>query len=130
MDLRPFITGVNALKRQHPVLQGEGVLRVCGDLHGDTLLLERRASDAPLAERGWIAINKVWAEGRRLALRDLAPEASGESFAAYRVCRDGGVDEPEPVAGSLELDRAEVVYLLPVAARPLPARPIIAEERH
>ena len=122
MDLRPFITRVNALKRSHPVLQGEGVLRVCGDLHGDTLVLERSASDAPLAEKGWIVINKVWAEGREVRLDQVAPNATGPALRVHYVCRDESLDE-QPVAPVVSLGRAEVVYVLPAAPAPLPPRP-------
>jgi starch synthase (maltosyl-transferring) len=107
-DLRAFITRVNRLKLAHPLLQGEGHLRVVGGLQGDTLVLERTTDDR--AARGWIAINKVWAEPREMGFSFVD---DAERYRLFRVCRDDAPEEGEPVPGTLELDRAEVVYLLP-----------------
>ena len=127
MDLRAFITRLNALKTSHPVLQGEGVLRAPRGLDGDTLVLERYASDAPAAAKGWILVNKVWAEGRSIRISDFARDAVGSAdFRLFRVCRDGWPEEGEAVPESVDLDRAEVAYLLPVAHRP-PAPPVLGE---
>jgi starch synthase (maltosyl-transferring) len=107
-DLRAFITRVNRLKLAHPLLQGEGHLRVVGGLQGDTLVLERTTDDG--AARGWIAINKVWAEPREM---DFGFVDDAERYRLFRVCRDDAPEEGEVVPETLELDRAEVVYLLP-----------------
>ena len=127
MDLRPFITRVNRLKTSHPVLQGEGVLRAPLGLHGDTLVLERRASDAPAAAKGWILTNKVWGEGRQIRLADFAGDAlrSGD-FRLFRVCRDGSPVDGEALTDVVSLDWAEVAYLLPVAHR-APSPPVLDE---
>lgn len=106
MDLRPFIARVNRLKLAHPVLQGEGHLAAVGGVHGDTLVLERKTE----AGRGWIVINKVWAEGRNVRL-DFVDKA--KRYRVHRVCRDD-LTKPEAVGESIDLDRAEVIYVLPV----------------
>jgi hypothetical protein len=113
MDLRPFITRVNELKRDHPVLQGEGVLRAPRGIWEDTLVLERRASDAPAAARGWILVNKVWAEPREVRLAEIAPHALAPGNRLFRVCRDGAPHTGEPVREVVSLGRAEVAYVLP-----------------
>ena len=127
MDLRPFITRVNRLKTSHPVLQGEGVLRPVGGLHGETLVLERWASDAPAAARGFVLANKGWSEPRPVRVGDFAAQAVGaEGWRLFRVCRDDSPAEGEPVPETIVLDRAEVAYLLPVA-HAAPAPPVIHE---
>ncbi len=113
MDLRGFIARVNALKKQHPVLQGEGVLRAPRGIWEDTLVLERRASDAPAAAKGWILVNKVWAEPREVRLVDIAVEALAPGYRLFRVCRDGAPHTGEPVRETISLSRAEVAYVLP-----------------
>jgi starch synthase (maltosyl-transferring) len=130
MDLRGFITRVNQLKRDHPVLHGEGVLRAPRGTMEDTLVLERRASDAPAAARGWILVNKVWAEPREVRLAEAAPHALAPGNRLFRVCRDGAPMTGEPVREIVSLGRAEVVYVLPEltatgAAAPPP--PVIQE---
>lgn len=113
MDLRGFVTRVNQLKRDHPVLHGEGVLRAPRGTMEDTLLLERRASDAPAAARGWILLNKVWAEPREIRLAEAAPHAMAPGNRLFRVCRDGAPHTGEPVREVVSLGRAEVAYVLP-----------------
>jgi len=113
MDLRGFITRVNGLKRDHPVLQGEGVLRALTGTHGDTLVLERRAGDAPAAAKGWILVNKVWGEPREVHLADIAPDALAPGNRLFRVCLDRAAATGEPVRETVSLGRAEVAYVLP-----------------
>jgi starch synthase (maltosyl-transferring) len=108
-DLRPFITRVNRLKLAHPVLQGEGHLRPVGPIGGDLLVLERRTDDG--AARGWIVINKVWAEPREVPLGKFVDDAG--AYRLYRVCRDDAPEGGEVVPASVTLDRAEVAYVLP-----------------
>jgi starch synthase (maltosyl-transferring) len=130
MDLRPFITRVNALKQSHPLLQGEGVLRARSALNGDFLVLERQATDAPLAERGWILVNMVWGEPRSVPLAELVPESQGSGMRLIRICRDDAPAAGEPVPAVVELQRAEVALVLPAAGADLPPRPILDEARH
>ncbi|HWK89342.1 MAG TPA: hypothetical protein VNP72_05080 [Longimicrobium sp.] len=112
VDLRPFITRVNRLKLSHPLLHGEGKLRALNPLLGDTLVLERTSGDA----RGWIVINKVWAELRTVPLADFVGDAKG--WRLHRVCRDGAPEQGQPVPAALEMDRAEVAYVLPAEKKP------------
>jgi starch synthase (maltosyl-transferring) len=109
-DLRPFVTRVNRLKREHRLLQGEGVLRAPGGLEGNLLVLERRSGE----RRGWILVNKQAEHGYDLALRGSPAEpALGGDYRLHRVCRDDAPDEGEPVPERLSLEPAEVVYVLP-----------------
>jgi starch synthase (maltosyl-transferring) len=108
MDLRPFVTRVNRLKRAHPVLQGEGSLRAVGGLERDVLVLERRTP----AGKGWIVVNKVRDGGREVAAADFVP---ADGWRLHRVCRDGADAAGEAVPRTLRLERAEVVYVLPDA---------------
>jgi starch synthase (maltosyl-transferring) len=107
MDLRPFVTRVNRLKRAHPVLQGEGSLRAIGGLEHDVLVLERRTP----AGKGWIVVNKV-RDGREVAAGDFVP---ADGWRLHRVCREGADADGETVPRTLRLERAEVVYVLPDA---------------
>ena len=111
-DLRPFITRVNRLKLSHPLLQGEGHLRPLHSLHGDTLVLERTTDDG--SARGWILINKVWAEGREIGIGGMMEGADPAAYRLHRVCRDAAAEGGEPVPDSVAMDRAEVAYVLPV----------------
>lgn len=108
-DLRGFVGRVNRLKTRTPLLHGEGEIREVFGVRGDVLVLERRAADGE--GRGWIVINKVWAEPRPVALSDFVP-ADGD-HRLFRVCRDAGPDGGEEVPDSITLDRAEVAYVLP-----------------
>lgn len=130
MDLRGFVERVNALKRAHPVLHGEGVLRAPRGTMEDTLLLERRASDAPTAARGWILVNKVWGEPREVRLLEAAPHALAPGNRLFRVCRDGAPHTGEPVREVVSLGRAEVAYVLPeltASGATAPPPPVILE---
>lgn len=139
MDLRGFVARVNQLKRAHPVLHGEGVLRAPRGIHEDTLVLERRASDAPAAAKGWILVNKVWAEPREVRLTEIAPEALSPGYRLFRVCLDRAPSTGEPVRETVALGRAEVAYILPeltaaanagttaTAAAPVTPPPVLEE---
>jgi starch synthase (maltosyl-transferring) len=116
MDLRDFVSRVNRLKLRHPLLQGEGLLGAPRGVRGDTLLLERRAGEEADAARGWILVNKMWAEPREMGVVDLVGSAGGPEAGAYRlfrVCRDGAPEEGEEVPATVALERAEAAYLLP-----------------
>jgi len=130
MDLRRFVARVNALKSGHALLQGEGVLRAVGGMGADTLVLERRAADTPAAGRGWILINKSAEAGREVALAELAPESrKAGAYRLFRVCRDDAAEEGEEAGATVALERAEVVYVLPVGGIPLYPSPVLNEER-
>ena len=110
VDLRGFVGRVNRVKTRHPLLHGEGAIREVFGVDGDVLVLERRAADGG---RGWIVINKVWAEPREVRF-DFAP--TDGSYRLFRVCRDGSSDTGEELPAAVTLDRAEVAYVLPAEA--------------
>lgn len=110
MDLRAFVTRVNRLKLRHPVLQGEGRLREAGGAAGDALVLERETRGGT----GWILVNRARAGRRRV---DLAGLGAGAGHRLHRVCRDDAPEAGEPAPDVVELDGAEVAYLLPREAR-------------
>ena len=107
-DLRTFVSRVNRLKMEQPVLQGEGKLKaVPGD--SDVLVLERRSEHAP-GQRAWVLVNKApdrggGAQPDRLAL--------GPRHCLHRVCRDDVPAPEQPARGQpVALDPAEVVLLM------------------
>ncbi|MBB4634293.1 alpha-amylase [Longimicrobium terrae] len=110
VDLRPFITRVNRLKRTHPLLNGEGHLRPLGGMDGDTLILRR--SDDANESAGVILVNKVWKETREVPLGEIV--RAPHNYRLHRVCRDGYQEGGEPVPATLTLERAEVAYVLPL----------------
>jgi starch synthase (maltosyl-transferring) len=109
-DLQPFVTRVNRLKLEHPVLQGEGRLRAIGDLEADVLVLERRVEGA--AEPALIIVNKRSDSAGEV---DLSAASALERARIIRVSRDESEEETgdSHVRGKLSLQRAEVVYILP-----------------
>jgi starch synthase (maltosyl-transferring) len=110
-DLRKFVTQVNRLKLQTPVLQGEGILRVPAGLGGDVLLLQRssdRAGDSP----AWILVNAVTDEPRFVDFRGT-PLEQLIGYRFHRVTRPLAPEQGEEPPKAFELDPAEVVYLLP-----------------
>lgn len=111
-DLRPFVARVNALKRDHPLLHGEGTLRTPWGLDGDVLLLERRSAEAG-DNIGYVVVNKVWDEPREVRLRGDPLGAVGGAFRLFRVCRDDAPVQGAAIPDVLRLDPAEVIYLLP-----------------
>jgi starch synthase (maltosyl-transferring) len=109
-DLRSFVSAVNRLKLDTPVLQGEGVLRTPAGVGGEVLLLQRfseHAGDTP----AWIVVNTLADRPRRVELRGT-PLQRLEGYRLHRVCRPDGA-APGEVPPDLELDPAEVAYLLP-----------------
>jgi starch synthase (maltosyl-transferring) len=108
MDLRPFITRVHRLKLEHPVLQGEGRLTAEGGLDAGTLVLRRETP----AGTGWVLVNKAWEERRTAEI-----PAAGTGLRLVRVCRDDAPAGGEPAGPRVDLDAAEVAYVLPAEAR-------------
>jgi starch synthase (maltosyl-transferring) len=110
-DLRTFVTHVNRLKLHTPVLQGEGVLRAPAGLGGDVLLMQRsseKAGDSP----AWILVNKVADEPRQVDFTGT-PLEQLIGYRLVRVSRPLASEQGEEPTKALDLDPAEVVYLLP-----------------
>ncbi len=109
-DLTGFIGRVNALKRRHPLLAGEGALRPAPGAE-DVTVLERWADEAG-ALRGLVVVNRNPAEWRELS---LASAAVPEGARLFQVCRDGTAPDGAPLPPSLRLAPAEVVLVMPPA---------------
>ena len=106
MDLRPFVKRVNELKLRHPLLHGEGDLSAPSGLGHDVLLLERRVDD----QRGWILVNK----SADLPAQAVLPGPGlPPKYRVFRVCRDGAPADGDKIPERLQLDPAEVAYMLP-----------------
>ena len=107
-DLSSFITAVNRLKTEHPVLGCEGRWEVSTDLDSPTTVLCKRG-DTP-SDVAVLAINKDWHQPQRLSLASFV-RLFDRPPRLHRVCTDERLGEPlesEP----LLLEPAEVVYLL------------------
>lgn len=106
-DLRDFVAGVNAAKLRHPLLQGEGRLRSV-PMEGPVVALERRVGEES-APPGYILVNT---DVRLPVTAELDALRRG-GLRVVRPFRDGAAGEG--AAARLEMERAEVVYLLPEA---------------
>lgn len=111
-DLTGFVAEVNRLKLQHPHLHGEGQLARRSAEDEPVLVLERRVagSDDP----AYVVVNTNVRESRTVSIAEL-PEAD-----RLRLYRWGGSEVESGAAPGewLELERAEVAYLLPPAEGP------------
>ncbi|MFP3879671.1 MAG: alpha-amylase [Dehalococcoidia bacterium] len=107
-DLQKFVTRVNRLKMEHPLLHGEGKLKAAKS-DKNTLVLQRRAEQAP-GQIGWILVNKRKGQPIRVTLDGLGLRP-GHSL--HRICRDDD-SAPEPLVSGqpLVLDPAEVGLIL------------------
>jgi starch synthase (maltosyl-transferring) len=106
-DLRPFVARANRLKREHPLLHGEGRLRAPEGLGQAVLLLERSSGRG---RSGYIVVNTDTGGEHHLDL--IALQESREDLRLHRVCRDDEPD-PRPLPRHLSLARGEIVFLLP-----------------
>jgi starch synthase (maltosyl-transferring) len=111
-DLTGFITRVNALKRAHPLLAGEGVLRRWEPEVDGVTVLERWADDTGTV-RGLVLVNRDVAAPRAVAL-DGAPVPAGARL--FRPCRDDAPASGTDLAAPVTLAPAEVALVMP----PLP----------
>lgn len=104
-DLTGFIRRVNALKRRHPLLAGEGVLRSAEGAADVTVL--RRWSDDAGTHRGFVVINRD-----RTGEREVHLDFS-DLRAQPRVHRPWwpGTEEGAPAPPTLRLAPAEVVLV-------------------
>ena len=107
-DLQRFVTRVNRLKMEHPLLQGEGKLKAVRS-DKNALVLQRRMEQAP-GQLGWILVNKDKGQQVRFTLHglDLRP-----GHRLYRICRDD-VSASEALVSEqpLVLEPAEVALIL------------------
>ena len=101
VDLSEFVTRVNAARRRYPALAAERVHAV-GGLDRPVLLLAKEGGN----RAAHVAVNKDWQAPQRLEL----PEAV-RGARVLRVCRQGASDD-EQAGAAIELDAAEVVYLV------------------
>jgi starch synthase (maltosyl-transferring) len=107
-DLRRFIKRVNKLKIEHPMLHGEGKLKMVTS-DRNTLVLERRTEQAP-GQRAWVLVNKSKGIQATINLDVIAPSPRHRS---HRICRDeDSLPELPVLRQTLVLDPAEVVLLL------------------
>jgi starch synthase (maltosyl-transferring) len=107
-DLTTFITRVNRLKIESPVLHGEGRLSAPRGLEGVVLLLERRTEAGTM----YLLINTD-AHREHPVDRQLLRSFGADGYRPHRICRDGAPLAGEAMPEALTLERAEVVYLMP-----------------
>jgi starch synthase (maltosyl-transferring) len=108
-DIQKFIRRVNRLKLAHPLLHGEGNLKI-SKCDANILVLERRTEKAP-DKVGLILLNKCCDKAVSLVL----PEATALSpdQRLYRMCRDDSPWDGEPlIDNSITLSPAEVALIL------------------
>jgi len=109
-DIRQFIRSVNLLKLGHPLLQGEGFLRLVTNREADVLVLERTSERAP-GKVGWILLNRACDGATSVAMEGLA--ALSPDHRLYRICRDDSAQGGEPLSDkAVTLDSAEVVLVI------------------
>ncbi|MDP3938472.1 MAG: alpha-amylase family glycosyl hydrolase [Deltaproteobacteria bacterium] len=107
-DLRPFIRGANDLKRRHPLLAGEGVLRFHSTRAPDVTVIERW-SDERGTHRGLILVNRNGSAPREVT---LAGAAQPQGARLFRPCVDGATPTILPGAGRVRLAPAEVALIM------------------
>ena len=111
-DLTAFITRVNALKRQHPLLRREGVLVRLDSAAPDVTVL-RRWSDESGRHRGLVLVNRAATAVREV---EVDPAEGGPDARLFRVWDSVPLGSAPPAAGRIRLAPAEVALL----AEPLP----------
>ena len=112
-DIRQFIRRVNLLKLEHPLLQGEGSLRVAKG-EADVLVLERRTNHAP-GKVGWVLVNRSCDRTASAVLDGLA--GLSPNHCLYRICRDDSPRAGEPLLDkTVALDSAEVALVMEPSA--------------
>jgi len=106
--LRGFITMVNKLKIEHPLLHGEGELKAVAS-DRNTLVLERRTKQH-LGQLAWVLVNK---NNGRQATVTFEGIAFSPRHRLYHICRDeNSLPEVPVLEQPVVLDPAEVVLLL------------------
>ncbi len=112
-DLGPFISAVNRLKVDHPLLSCEGHWEALTPFDRSTIVLCKREAIGSEAPAAVLLVNKDWHQPRTLEPSDLAAcRAAGEAPSMVRVCRPAAKPIKLPDR-PFSLDPAEVVYILP-----------------
>lgn len=112
-DIRQFMRRVNLLKLEHPLLQGEGSLRVAKGA-ADVLVLERRTNHAP-GKVGWVLVNRSCDKTASAVLDGLT--GLSPNHCLYRICRDDSPRAGEPLLDkTVALDSAEVALVMEPSA--------------
>jgi starch synthase (maltosyl-transferring) len=107
-DLQRFIKKVNKLKIEHPLLHGEGELKMVTS-DKNALVLERRSQQAP-GKLAWVLVNKSKDRQTTVTLDGIALTPRHR---LHRICRNENTSPERPVLGQpIVLDLAEVVLLL------------------
>ena len=106
-DLQAFVRRVNRLKAEHPLLEGEGVLRAL-DWGAPDVAVLLRASDPAGTHRGVIAANRSLDGAREVAVDRAALPAEARLL---RLCADRMPARGAAVPDRLRLEPAEVVLL-------------------
>lgn len=101
VDLSEFVTRVHAARRRYPALAAERLHVVCA-LDQPVLLLAKEGARRVVH----VVVNKDWQASQRLEVPEAARGAR-----VLRVCRDDAAND-EQAGATLELDAAEVVYLV------------------
>jgi starch synthase (maltosyl-transferring) len=108
-DLRTFISRVNRLKTEHPLLHGEGNLQTIEN-NMDLLILRRQTEQAP-GQAGWVLVNKRLDEPIPVALHDISSVTPQHHL--HRICRDDNLPSGTPLREqAVMLDPAEVALIL------------------
>ena len=109
-DIRQFIRRVNLLKLGHPLLQGEGSLRMVMEKEADVLILERKSERAP-GKVGWILLNRRCDQAASVSFDGLA--ALSPDHRLYRICRDDSSQGGESLSDKIvTLDAAQVALVM------------------
>ena len=112
LDLSPFITRVNVLKRRHPLLRGEGVLVRLDSAAPDVTVL-RRWSDETGRHRGLVLVNRAPTAVREV---EVNPAEAGPDARLFRVWDTVSPGSAPPAPPRVRLAPAEVALVAaPVA---------------
>ncbi len=107
-DLRPFISRVNKLKFDTPILHGNGSLHRLPLTSGSVIALERRSEMAP-SEVSWVLINKSSEDPGIFHTSTIIVPGSFDRM--LRLCKDDSPSDGETVPEQLVLYPSELVLI-------------------